>query len=145
MPPMVSLTEAMAAGVPVIALEASGVREVLRDGKNGRMLDENVSLKEFAHCLNEIAHDVESMKAWKSAAFQTAVDFSREKSAKHLERLYQSTLDSKKIPAPISDNEFQVWDDLLKAIDIEWDLLVEKAKALLNTGSSDDAEQEIHD
>ena len=33
------LTEALAAGVPVIALDAPGVREVVRDGYNGRLLD----------------------------------------------------------------------------------------------------------
>jgi len=33
------LCEAMAAGVPIVALDAPGVREVVRDFKNGRLLD----------------------------------------------------------------------------------------------------------
>src|SRR5690606_26560960 len=32
------LVEAMAAGVPVVALDAAGAREVVADGKNGRLL-----------------------------------------------------------------------------------------------------------
>src|SRR4030067_2842685 len=32
------VTEAMAAGTPVVAVDASGVREVVRDGENGRLL-----------------------------------------------------------------------------------------------------------
>ena len=32
------LTEAMAAGVPVVAGDAPGAREVVRDGENGRLL-----------------------------------------------------------------------------------------------------------
>lgn len=32
------VTEAMAAGVPVVAVDAPGVREVVRDGQNGRLL-----------------------------------------------------------------------------------------------------------
>ena len=32
------LVEAMAAGVPVVAVDAPGVREVVKDGYNGRLI-----------------------------------------------------------------------------------------------------------
>lgn len=139
------LTEAMAAGTPVIAVEASGVREVVRDGKNGRMLDENTSFEEFARCLEDVFHDQKSINAWKAAALQTAMDFSREKSAKRLDRLYCSLVDCNApmsiIENKIEDEEITVWDDLLTTIDVEWGLLVEKAKALVNSASGPDDEK----
>ncbi|MGR9106455.1 MAG: glycosyltransferase [Gammaproteobacteria bacterium] len=48
------LAEAMAAGVPVVALDASGVREVVRDGVNGRLLVD-ADLHQFAAALDWVA------------------------------------------------------------------------------------------
>jgi 1,2-diacylglycerol 3-alpha-glucosyltransferase len=131
------LTEAMAAGSPVLALDASGVREVLNDEKNGRLLEANASAEQFAQCLDKIFHDSESLKLWKAGAYQTAIDFSREKSARRLEEVYRLLRDAAKKKPPISEDEFQIWDDLLKTIDVEWNLLVEKAKAFLHSGVSE--------
>lgn len=47
------LTEAMAAGVPVVALDAPGVREVVREGENGRLLSVE-DVVEFASALSSI-------------------------------------------------------------------------------------------
>jgi len=131
------LTEAMAAGAPVLALDASGVREVLKDGKNGRMLDANASSDAFARCLEDIFHHPETLKGWEQGVFRTAMDFSRQISAKSLENLYLSlitTLNDQ--PTAPDDVEFPGWDDLLKTIDVEWGLLVEKAKAFIHSSES---------
>ncbi|MGH8553033.1 MAG: glycosyltransferase, partial [Methylococcales bacterium] len=48
------LAEAMAAGVPVVALDASGVREVVRDGVNGRLLT-GADISQFAAALEWVA------------------------------------------------------------------------------------------
>ena len=78
------LTEAMAAGAPVVAVEAPGVREVLKDNHNGRMLDPNASEKDFTACLDEIIHAPDILKDWRAGALQTALEFSRDNSAKLL-------------------------------------------------------------
>jgi glycosyltransferase involved in cell wall biosynthesis len=50
------VAEAMAGGAPVVALNASGIREVVRDGANGSLLPARASAAEFAaaigHCAN---------------------------------------------------------------------------------------------
>ena len=48
------LVEAMAAGLPVVAVDASGVREVVRDGDNGRLLGRDDEAA-FADALAEVA------------------------------------------------------------------------------------------
>ncbi len=48
------LAEAMAAGVPVVALDASGVREVVRDRVNGRLLS-GADVNHFAAALDWVA------------------------------------------------------------------------------------------
>jgi len=48
------ITEAMAAGTPVVALDAPGVRDVLQHGSNGILLN-SASESEFANALQQIA------------------------------------------------------------------------------------------
>ncbi len=131
------LTEAMAAGVPVIALDASGAREVVIDGENGRLLDGNTSPEQFAQVLKDVFRHPGLLEEWKTGVYETAVNFSREKSAKRLEHLYQSTLQDFPDRKESQEDEMTTWDNLLKAIEIEWDLLVEKARAVITMGTPD--------
>lgn len=72
------VTEAMAAGLPVVALDAPGVREVVRDKVNGRLL-ETESRKTFSSALAWCAS--RPPKQWneiKKNALETAHGFSSE-------------------------------------------------------------------
>ncbi len=48
------LAEAMAAGTPVVAVDAPGVRDILIDKQNGRMIKKD-NIKEFSACLDWMA------------------------------------------------------------------------------------------
>lgn len=122
------LVEAMASGKPVIALDASGVREVVADGRNGRLLDGDASQADFAGAIEDFFRDPERAARWKNEAFGTAHGFSRENCAERLFGLYEEILKEHPRPAAPSD-EFLPWEKLLRALKAEWDLIEEKAKA----------------
>jgi glycosyltransferase involved in cell wall biosynthesis len=74
------LTEAMAAGVPVVALDAPGAREVVEDHHNGRLLHSE-TLEEFSSALQWVASlPPEQMQLLKQGAKGTATAFSMERS-----------------------------------------------------------------
>lgn len=126
------LTEAMAAGVPVIALDASGAREVVQDKYNGRLLDENASPGMFAQAAADFFAEPEKAGAWKKAARDTALEFSRERSAQKLISTYQSVLKEQKQDKPAEENIPDGWDKLLLSLKAEWTVLSDRANAFMN-------------
>ena len=74
------VAEAMAAGVPVVALNASGVREVVRDGENGFLLPAGAPVEAFARAVARCAKN-DVRKKLGEGARGTADQFSREQSA----------------------------------------------------------------
>jgi 1,2-diacylglycerol 3-alpha-glucosyltransferase len=129
------LTEAMAAGTPVIALDASGAREVVEDGQNGRLLSEGTSQQSFAQAIRNFFEDATRAEEWQKEALKTAKCFSRETSADRMVRLYQSILgyrsDQKK-------DELIHWNNLLRRLRVEWELISEKTKAVAKVIKEDD-------
>jgi glycosyltransferase involved in cell wall biosynthesis len=127
------LLEAMAAGKPVIALDASGVREIVNDGQNGRLLPANASPRKFADAIQKFFQDPVMADHWRRRAVATAQNFSRETCARRLENLYHSVLDEhskadiKKMP-----DELIPWDSLLESVRVEWDLLYQKTTAAVD-------------
>lgn len=127
------LTEAMAAGTPVIALDAPGVREVVREQKNGRRLPENASVDTFAGAIRDFFKDPSKKKQWKKAAYQTAAQFDRRVCAQRLTGTYRGLIEKKAAAEKNEPEEIASWNNLLNAIKAEWELAAEKAKALSAT------------
>ncbi len=125
------LVEAMAASLPVVALDASGVREVVADGVNGRLLQEDASPEHFAANILDILADKENFEKLQGSALETARGFSRKATAAKMARLYRS-LRRDQGHEKTGDNTFlDPLDELFQSLKIEWDLLSEKASALL--------------
>ncbi len=114
------LTEAMAAGLPVVALDATGAREVVRDRRNGRLLRETESAP-FSEALQWVATlTPEQLRRQKQAALATARAFSMPRSAARALACY-AALTSGSIAAS-GENETGL-EEIIAAIRTEWDIL----------------------
>jgi 1,2-diacylglycerol 3-alpha-glucosyltransferase len=119
------LTEAMAAGLPVVALDAPGAREVVEDASNGRLIREETE-EAFAAALQWVytrSHD--EMRALIAAARATAETFSMATSARNALAAYENLLAD---PA-IRRHEDELWDQIGARIKAEWDILKTLAQA----------------
>ncbi len=111
------LVEAMAAGVPVVALDAPGARDVLVHGKNGWLLAGEESAA-FVSALNEaLSLSPESRKKLQQALKRTTEEFSMSHSADRSLALYTTLLSQE--PSP-KDTEDSLWDSALRVIEEEW-------------------------
>jgi glycosyltransferase involved in cell wall biosynthesis len=114
------LTEAMAASVPIVALDASGVREVVKDGFNGRLLHEETP-EVFSTTLQWLANlPAEKLESLKRSARETAETFSMQKTAAkaiaHYEALHEKAFVHR-------HDEFDQWQRILSLIKAEWDIV----------------------
>ena len=114
------LTEAMAAGLPVVALDAPGVREVVVDASNGRMI--RVETEEaFAAALQWVyARPRDEMDILIAAARATAEAFSMAASARKALAAYENLRPD---PAIRQHEDELGWDQIRGRIKAEWDIL----------------------
>ena len=124
------LTEAMAAGVPVIALDAPGVREVVADGENGRLLAADAAPRAFAGAVAAAVEDNRFRRRAAAGARETARRFDRRTIAAELAASYARTIAAHGQSEPPTDWKSTPWDALLNLLRVEWDLLAEKASAV---------------
>jgi len=125
------IAEAMAAGAPVVALNASGVREVVNTGKNGFLLPTSTRPAEFARQIQRLAANPKQLKQFSAAAVKTADDFSRahcaEKAIAFYERIRRATRRERLQTAQ------NPWLALTERIGVEWELLSRNARAIGTT------------
>ncbi len=121
------LTEAMAAGLPVIALDASGVRDVVVDGRNGRLL-QGADAAAFQAALKWF-HDLPApqKKALREGALATARAFSMPIAAERALACFESLRANVSGQGRESD-----WELTLAWIKAEWKIL----KSLLGAGEA---------
>lgn len=120
------LTEAMATGIPVVAVDAPGVRDVVVDRKNGCLIptqDETL----FANALAYIIENEQAQyRPMCQHAIRTAEDFSIQHTAdlalSHYARLVNSNLVHR-------NNDYTAWVETVHLLSSEWELLKSTAKS----------------
>ncbi len=123
------LVEAMAAGVPVVAIDAPGVREVVKDGYNGRLIfgeNQNNFLEAIAWCLKQPLSEFDRMK--KNAQASTK-EFAVDLCANQMLKIYEDVRIKEYI---WSDHKNSAWDSLTDRLKSEWDMF----KNMMHAGSA---------
>jgi glycosyltransferase involved in cell wall biosynthesis len=120
------LVEAMAARNPVIALDGSGVREVVEEA-SGRLLPKDATAAEFASALAAAAADRLALEQWGESARAAARPYGLPTCTQRLLELYGQLVQDYAISG---EPDWGPWDALMRRLEIEWNLLQEKTAAL---------------
>jgi 1,2-diacylglycerol 3-alpha-glucosyltransferase len=85
--------EAMAAGLPVVAVDASGTRDILKHGQQGYLVENNAEA--LAAAVKKLLSNPERMKKFAHAAYKKAQSFNIEKLTKSLLDVYEQAIRQK--------------------------------------------------
>jgi len=112
------VTEAMAAGIPVVAVDAPGVREVVKDRVNGCLLA-NESIEDFVAGLGWLKKlNVTGTKKIKKACKDTAKDFTMKDCAQRALNIYVTLTTNHGFSR--RNNEEGFWSNVVHSIQAQW-------------------------
>ena len=121
------ITEAMAAGVPVVALDAPGVREVVDDFRNGQLLLEE-DVESFSEALHRMSTlDSGEMNRLSRGAKNTARVYSMENTANTALELYSRLRNYNAAHRPA---QYPNWVDAIHVMQSEFELFKSTTGAL---------------
>lgn len=114
------IAEAMASGLPVVALDAPGAREIVCDGVNGRLLMEEGMFR-YADALRSVYRaPMMKRRAMISVARKSAAEFSIETTATRALELYKSVLNSRRSKRRRAASN-DLWSSAMRLIKSEWE------------------------
>jgi 1,2-diacylglycerol 3-alpha-glucosyltransferase len=131
------LAEAMAAGLPVVALNAPGAREVVCDGRNGFLLPPQSPARRFAKRLQRLYEQAPLRRAFRDEARATAQNFSSRHCASLALKFYEEVRRATRRERLLTDSS--PWGTLMHRLTIEWELLSRKAQVVVEAVLSDNA------
>lgn len=135
------LAEAMASGVPVVAIDAPGVRDIVVEGRNGRLLPETATRNDFAAALQTaLDGDLNQVRSWRKGALKTARQQSRQACAHRLAEFYGDFLEAAPPSDNASDNGIMNLERLVERIKTEWDLFAAKVKSAVEATPPEEAD-----
>jgi glycosyltransferase involved in cell wall biosynthesis len=123
------IIESLCAGVPVVALDATGVRDIVQNGHNGLLLRQDCTPQEFAGELLCICRDEDRLARWRESARERAADFAHDQCAEQLMKTYRHLIRHPKAVKPESP---QPWQELQQRFAAEWELFREKLSVVVN-------------
>ncbi|MFT5730432.1 MAG: 1,2-diacylglycerol 3-alpha-glucosyltransferase [Desulforhopalus sp.] len=124
------IAEAMAAGTPVVAIDAPGVREVVVDTENGRLLPVE-ELSSFVQALQWVAQlPVEARGRLRQNAYHTAEQLSLGNSVRKMLDLYSHRISAESSVPQITES---VWQKARKRISMEFEILKNYGHAIEDT------------
>ena len=122
------LSEAMAAGTPVVGVDAPGVRDIIADKINGRLVSVE-SEEEFSEALTWVrTRSPDERKKLIAAAKETAGDFSMKLCADKALQLYESLQTEKGFQRKAVEKD---WFPFMQRAEAEWELLCNFTKATM--------------
>ena len=123
------LAEATAAGVPMVAIDAPGAREVVRDRINGRLLcSENVD--DF---LAALAWVVDARESLRVEALRTAAEFSIDRTGERTLALYRDLVQSSHTRVA---RDHGAWSEVRRRLRQEWNLVAHRAHSVARSWES---------
>ncbi|MFC0336989.1 Glycosyltransferase involved in cell wall bisynthesis [Kushneria avicenniae] len=122
------VVEAMAAGLPVVALDATGVREVLSHERNGLLLPEQDE-QAFARALGSLS-DPQRCQSLREGAMATAAGFDTCKCADQCLAVYERLLTAHRNKASSLGNNQTTWEQARARLEAEWNLLCHRGTVL---------------
>jgi 1,2-diacylglycerol 3-alpha-glucosyltransferase len=125
------VAEVMAAGTSVIALDASGVREVVHDQRNGRLLPADSTPALFARALVAATEKREVLARWSKAALVTAAEFDRRSTSQRLLALYAELIEAKRQRLEALPPVARALQPVVDRVATEGQIIADKAGALI--------------
>jgi 1,2-diacylglycerol 3-alpha-glucosyltransferase len=108
-------------------LNASGIREVVRDGATGALLPGNASPEDFAQALAQCAAP-ERRAQLSKAAHESSAEFSQEQSARRALAFYEETRRATRARRLL--HHLSPWSALVQRVGLEWDLLATRTQTV---------------
>lgn len=121
------LVEALSTGCPVVALDAPGAREVLDDGRNGRLVHDS-SPAALADAIGELLTcDDEEAKALRRQAAESAKPFSTDQCVDRVLDVYRDVLSAE---TREKSQDIDEWQSILSSLKREWDIWTNRIKSM---------------
>jgi glycosyltransferase involved in cell wall biosynthesis len=123
------LAEAMAASLPVVAIDAPGAREVVCDRINGRLLS--------AECVDDfvaaLAWTLEARESLRAGALRTAGEFSIDATGERALALYQHLVQRSHARA---SRDHGAWSEVRRRLREEWNLAAHRVQSVARSRES---------